>query len=99
MIGLQGGPVVLYGGQKYGGAAMVISPASNFKGALGYRTNHSWSHGMSSDIVSVPEGYKHITVVVPGQGVSEAMDRYGGILRRAYSTKHAFEHDPTVRFC
>jgi len=97
MVGLSGGPVVLYGGRKFQNAAVMISPATNFKGSLGHRSNSTWSHGMSSDILEVPKGYRHVTVVVAGDGVTETMDAYGGILRRAYGTAHPFEQDPTVK--
>ena len=72
------GPVVVFDGIANSGAnhAIVISPATHFKGATMLRWGDDWAIGMSGEITEVPVGFAHETIIVAGTGVTETMDRY-----------------------
>ena len=89
-LGLSSGPVVVYDGLENGGSnhAIVVSPATHFKGATMLRWGDDWTVGMSGEIASVPAGFKHETILVTGKaGVTEAMDYYGQVMREAHEVK------------
>ena len=82
-LGLSGGPVVVFDGYENGGSgtAVVISPATHFKGATMLRWGDDWTIGMSGEITEVPAGFVHETILVAGAGVTATMDHYGGLMR------------------
>ena len=89
-LGLSSGPVVVYDGLENGGSnhALVVSPATHFKGATMLRWGDDWTVGMSGEITGVPAGFKHETILVAGDaGVTGAMDYYGKVMREAHDVK------------
>eukprot|EP00038_Savillea_parva_P028861 m.67416 g.67416 ORF g.67416 m.67416 type:complete len:998 (+) comp8438_c0_seq1:47-3040(+) len=94
-LGLTGGPVVLFDNstlaQPYGAtcpaAALVVSPASHFKGAVTGRWGPDWVAGVSGEVEEVPAGYTHDTILAVGTGISGAVDTYGKAMRSAFKTK------------
>lgn len=89
--GLQGlstnGPAVLFDRDFN---ALVIAPMNNFKSAIHYsRANTSvptWDTGVSSELVSLPKGFEHSTMVVAGRGITAVMEKFGRALRVVHST-------------
>lgn len=51
-MGLTAGPVVVFGDSP-GGAALVVSPASHFKGAVQNRWGDDWVAGVSGEVTEV----------------------------------------------
>ena len=47
--------------------------------------------GMSGEITEVPAGFKHETILVSGDGVTETMDYYGKLMRFAYKTEKIYD--------
>ena len=88
-LGLSSGPVVVHDGLTNGGSnhAVVVSPATHFKGATMLRWEDDWTVGMSGEITEVPVGFKHETVLVAGNGVTATMDYYGRAMRAAHKVK------------
>ena len=95
-MGLDAGPVVLYSGEKAGNKAVVISPANHFQGSVMYHDGRAWSVGMNGEITSVPAGYAHKTIFVVGDGATNAMDRFGTLMRSAYNTHKADGPDTEI---
>lgn len=64
-LGLSSGPVVVYEGLESGGAgrAIVISPATHFKGATMNLWGGDWVVGLSGEIEKVPAGFVHETIL------------------------------------
>ena len=95
VLGLSSGPVVVYDGFENGGSnhALVISPATHFKGATMLRWgDDEWAVGMSGEITEVPVGFTHETIMVVGDaGVTEAMDYFGTLMRTAYKTDKIYD--------
>jgi hypothetical protein len=87
-LGLSAGPVVLLDGLARGGGnrAVVVSPATHFKGATMLRWGDDWSVGVSGEVTEVPVGFRHETILVAGSGVTGTMDRYGTLMRAAHNT-------------
>ena len=85
---------MLYSGEKAGNAALVISAANDFEGSVMNNMNGTWSIGMNGEIESVPAGYAHKTVFVLGDGATNAIDKYGQLMRKAYYTEKML--DPKV---
>ena len=92
-LGLSGGPVVVFDGLENGGEnhAVVISPASHFKGATMLRWGDDWTIGMSGEITEVPPGFTHETILVSGSGVTATMDAFGALMRAAHQTKKVYD--------
>lgn len=92
-LGLSGGPVVVFDGLENGGEnhAVVISPASHYKGATMLRWGDDWTIGMSGEITEVPMGFTHETIIVAGSGVTATMDAYGTLMRAAHKTKKVYD--------
>eukprot|EP00037_Helgoeca_nana_P023111 m.238914 g.238914 ORF g.238914 m.238914 type:complete len:378 (+) comp26243_c0_seq8:128-1261(+) len=53
VLGLTGGPVVIYRGDS-NGSALMVSPASHFKGAVQNRWGGDWVSGVSGEVTEVP---------------------------------------------
>ena len=78
-------------------SAVVISPLDNFKSAVHTHTNSStgdgaWETGVGSEIVSLPPGFYHRTLLMFGgqaTGVTAAMDLWGRTVRRIKGTDRA----------
>lgn len=87
-LGLSGGPVVVHEGLSSGGSsnALMVSPATHFKGAVQLREGDNWAIGVSGEVEEVPEGFMHRTLLVAGGSVTQTMDKYGELMRRAYRT-------------
>jgi hypothetical protein len=92
-MGLSGGPVVIFDGFENdgGNSAIVVSPATHFKGATMLRWEDDWVVGMSGEITEVPAGFSHSTILVAGGGVTETMDYYGSVMRKAYNTSKMYD--------
>ena len=95
-LGLSTGPVVVYEGLENGGSnhALVVSPATHFKGATMNRWGDDWTVGMSGEITEVPAGFRHETIVVAGEGVTGTVDAFGQAMRAAHNTSK--QADPAV---
>ena len=95
VLGLSSGPVVAYDGFENGGSnhALVISPATHFKGA----TMHRWGDdecavGMSGEITEVPVSFTQEAIMVAGDaGVTEVMNHFGTLMRTAYKTEKIYD--------
>jgi hypothetical protein len=63
-LGLSAGPVLVFDGLQNGGTnhALLVSPATHFKGATMNRWDADWTVGMSGEITEVPAGFEHETV-------------------------------------
>jgi hypothetical protein len=85
-LGLSSGPVVVHEGLQNRGSnhAVVVSPATHFKGATMLRWADDWTVGMSGEITEVPVGFSHETILVAGEGVTGTMDYYGRVMRAAH---------------
>ena len=89
--GLQGlstsGPVVLFDTSF---SALVVAPMDNFKSAVHHsRANAplpTWDTGVSSELTSLPQNFKHRTMLVAAKGITAALDTWGGALRTVYGT-------------
>lgn len=88
-LGLSAGPVVVFDGLESSGSnhAVVIAPATHFKGATMLRWGDDWTVGLSGEITEVPVGFSHETIMVAGTGVTETMDHYGVLMRAAHTTR------------
>ncbi len=51
---------------------------------------------MNGEITSVPAGYAHKTIFVVGDGATNAMDRFGTLMRSAYNTHKADGPDTEI---
>jgi hypothetical protein len=88
-LGLDSGPVVLFDATApaEGSHALIVSPASHFKGAVQMRYQESWVAGVAGEVTEVPAGYTHETILhATAQGVSRTLDRWGGLMRKAHNT-------------
>ena len=94
MLGLDSGPVVLFTAAS--AHALVISPASHFKGAVQMRSGENWVAGVSGEVLQVPAGYSHETILhATAKGVTRTLDTWGGMMRRAFNTSKVV--DPIVQ--
>jgi hypothetical protein len=68
-LGLSSGPVLVYDGHTNGGNnhALMLSPATHFKGATMNKWGSDWTVGMSGEITEVPAGFEHETILVAGE--------------------------------
>jgi hypothetical protein len=88
-LGLDSGPVVLFDATApaEGSRALVVSPATHFKGAVQMRHGESWVAGVAGEVEEVPAGYSHETILhATAQGVTRTLDQWGGLMRRAHNT-------------
>ena len=95
-LGLSSGPIVIFDGLENAGGdhAVVISPATHFKGATMMRWEEDWVVGLSGEITHVPAGFLHETILVAGEGVTATVDYYGRKMRAAFHTNKL--PDPVV---
>lgn len=92
------GPVALFDASY---RTLVISPLDNFKNAVHTLRNSAspaWETGVSSEVISLPRGFVHRTIVVLGSGVTSAMAEWGSLLRRIHGTRRSNEEDPVVNY-
>eukprot|EP01065_Artemidia_motanka_P035546 TRINITY_DN43453_c0_g1_i1.p1 TRINITY_DN43453_c0_g1~~TRINITY_DN43453_c0_g1_i1.p1 ORF type:complete len:791 (+),score=261.97 TRINITY_DN43453_c0_g1_i1:49-2421(+) len=91
------GPVLLHDGS---GAAVVVSPANNFKSAVHTLSKEpaQWETGISSELESLPPGFSHRTLLVAGQGLTSTMKKWGDRLRAAHGTERMIRQDKNVNF-
>jgi hypothetical protein len=96
--GLQGlstnGPVVLFDEQFN---SLLVAPMDNFKTAVHTSNGLSWETGVSSELVELPAGFEHRTMLVAGNGITATIDAWGQALRKVYGTKRMAD-DPNVEF-
>ena len=85
--GLQGlstsGPVVLFDAARQF-ASLVISPLDNFKSAVHHARPAAggdtvWETGVTSELVSLPAGFEHRTLLVAGSGVTARVEAAGAV--------------------
>ena len=63
LAGLSGnGPVVLFDAHR----ALVVSPLENFKSAVHSASSGVWETGVSSELSSLPAGFRHRTLIQAG---------------------------------
>ena len=95
-LGLSSGPIVIFDGLENAGGdhAVVISPATHFKGATMMRWEEDWVVGLSGEITHVPAEFLHETILVAGEGVTATVDYYGRKMRAAFHTNKL--PDPVV---
>ena len=92
--GLQGlstsGPVVLFDANF---TSVVIAPMDNFKTAVHTvrkgAPSPTWDTGISSELTELPPGFEHRTMLVVGEGITQAMDTFGRTLRKAHGTNRS----------
>jgi len=93
-LGLDSGPVVIVAPETAGGAAVIVAPATHFKGAVQLRSNqaggaHDWVVGVSGEVASVPAGFRHETMLFAGAGVTDAVLAWGALMRKAFNTSES----------
>eukprot|EP00937_MAST-01D_sp_MAST-1D-sp2_P001128 g1128.t1 len=99
-LGLSSGPVVVFEGMEHGGRgdALVVSPATHFKGATMLQWADDWVVGLSGEITEVPAGFSHETIVHAGRGarggVTAAVAGFGAMMQAAHGTRK--RRDPVV---
>jgi hypothetical protein len=90
-LGLDSGPVVLFDGASTGNSkgdhAMIISPATHFKGAVQFMRDRDWVAGVSGEVTKVPAGFTHETILhATGLGITTTIEEWGFLMREAYNT-------------
>lgn len=105
--GLQGlstsGPVVLFDAARQF-ASLVISPLDNFKSAVHHARTAAggdtvWETGVTSELVSLPAGFEHRTLLVAGSGVTATLARWGKAVQAAHSTNRSLvETDRNLKY-
>ncbi|CAE7252706.1 Cbr3, partial [Symbiodinium natans] len=96
--GLSSGPVALFDSSR---ATLVVSPMDNFKNSVHFYdvARSTWDLGVSSEVMALPQGFQHRTLMVADTGITRAMDIFGGLLRRAYgTTRPLMDLDPVVNY-
>lgn len=88
-LGLSSGPVVLFDGFENGGNndAVVVSPATHFKGATMNVWADEWVVGLSGEITEVPRGFAHETIVHASKGVTATVAGFGALMQAAHGTR------------
>jgi hypothetical protein len=94
VLGLDSGPVVIFDGRGdelvQGNHALIVSPATHFKGAVQMRSGADWVAGVSGEVEEVPAGFTHETIVhASDSGVTHTIDSWGQAMRRAHNTSKA----------
>jgi len=96
--GLDAGPVVLF--KEGGGSAAVISPFSHFM-AYGseWRGSDELRFGIHGEVTEVPQYFALKTIVSVGDGLHDAVRRWGGHLRGWYGkNQDPRAQDVTLRY-
>eukprot|EP01084_Bolivina_argentea_P025902 48160_1 len=100
LAGLQGGPIVLY--DDTGNNAVVISTNDHFgvstqTNKMKGTTNKDWKLGIASQVLDIPAGFKHETVIVIGEGISDAMlNEWSSRLKSLYHTERVENENDIV---
>ena len=89
------GPVLLFNEQPL---SLIVSPLDNFKNAVHSFTAevNAWETGVSSEITSLPPGFRHRTLLMAAEGITHALDVYGNTVRKIFRTNRASEDSDNV---
>ena len=70
-------------------SVLLVAPLDNVKHHASFRNdsaNSAWELGVYSQVVSLPPGFRHRTLLLAGAGVTSTVFRYGELARRLAGT-------------
>jgi hypothetical protein len=101
LAGLSSGPVVLMPSvHKAGSASIAFGPITHVKqstSVLARIGNSTWEMGVSAEVLSVPAGFVHRTLITSAVGPTRAMVRWGVLARAEAQFQPRFEDVATSK--
>merc|ERR1719460_3057292 len=93
------GPVAIFDGDSEV-TTVVVSPLDHFKNVVHTYSNEtgSWETGVSSEVVSLPYGFRHRTLLVAGSGITATMSTWGSKVRNFFGTRRVASSDLVVNY-